>query len=238
MVHTNTRSITTLILCGGLGTRLRSVIGNTPKILAPIAGRPFVYFIIHYLLSQGLSNVILCTGYKAEQVAAACKGGTQWGLNISYSLERKPLGTGGALKNAQHLIASDPFVVINGDSLLQADINRLIIFHVREKAKITMALTEVVDQRRFGSVRLGHDGSIVKFNEKGEEGKGLINGGIYIMDRLVLENLAPEGYVSLEYDVFPRFVGNGLYGMVVPGPFIDIGTPAVYEMAHTLLLGN
>ena len=233
--NTDMTSITTLVLAGGLGTRLRPVIGDLPKVLAPVAGCPFLHYVLQYLRSQGVSDVVLCTGYGAEQVADYCKDGSRWDMRVRYSPEAKPLGTGGAIKHAQFWIASNPFLVLNGDSLVRADLAQLVSFHTEKQARITMVLTEVPDKIRFGSVVLASDGPIAGFSEKGHEGGGLINAGIYLMDRAVLEAIPTESNVSVERGVFPCFVGKGLYGIVVPGPFIDIGTPEAYARAQAVL---
>lgn len=231
--HTDMTWLTALILCGGRGSRLRLVIGDLPKVLAPVAGRPFLHYVLHYLRSQDISDVVLCTGYGAEQVLGYCKDGSPWDLHIRDWPEAEQLGTGGAIKHAQFLIASNPFLVLNGDSLVRADLHDLVTFHTEKQARITMILTEVPDKMRFGSVVLASDGSIAGFSEKGSQGAGLINAGIYLMDRAVLEAIPTGRNVSIERDVFPRFMGKGLYGMVTPGPFIDIGTPEAYAMAQT-----
>lgn len=233
--HTDIGSITVLVLAGGMGTRLSPVIGDLPKVLAPVAGRPFLHYVLHYLRNQGISDIVLCTGYGAEQVADYCQDGSRWGVHVRYSAEVQPRGTGGAIKHAQPLIASDPFLVLNGDSLVQADLAHLISFHAEKQTWITIVLVEVPDKARFGSVVLASDDSIAGFNEKGHQGAGLINAGIYLMERAVLEAMPARCNASVERDVFPCFVGKGLYGMVVPGPFIDIGTPEAYRMAQTVL---
>lgn len=235
MRPTDMTLITALVLAGGPGTRLRPMVGDLPKVLAPVAEHPFLHYVLHYLRNQGILDVVLCTGYGAEQVADYCNDGAQWGVHIRYSPEAKPLGTSGAIKHARSLIASDPFLVLNGDSLVRVDLARLISFHAEKQAQITIVLVEVPDKTRFGSVMLADDGSIARFNEKGGQGAGLINAGIYLMDRAVLEAIPGGSNVSLERDVFPRLVGKELYGMVASGPFIDIGTPKAYAMAQTIL---
>ncbi len=230
-------SITALILCGGLGIRLRQVTGALPKVLAPVAGRPFLFHLLRYLAGQGVSDIVLCAGYAAEQVVSCCGDGSQWGVNLRYSSESKPLGTGGAITRAQPLIASDPFLVLNGDSLAQAGLADLIAFHAEKQAQISMVLAEVPDKTRFGSALLGGNDSIVGFSEKGHQGSGLINAGIYLMNCAALEVIPSERNVSIERDIFPRFIGKGLYGRFAAGLFIDIGTPESYSIAQTVLAG-
>lgn len=231
----DTKSITTLVLCGGLGTRLRSVTGDVPKVLASVAGHPFIYYVVRYLKEQGFRDIVLCTGYGAADVEAYCKNGSQWGVSIRYSPEAVPLGTGGAVKLAEPLIASSSFLVLNGDSIVQADLSRLVAVHERNNARITMALTEVPDKSRFGSVQLSVTGEITAFMEKGQTGIGFINAGVYMINRSVLNGLASGEKISIEQDVFPKFVSNGLYGVPITGLFIDIGIPESYQVAQTML---
>jgi len=226
---------TALVLCGGLGTRLRSVIGDLPKVLAPVAGRPFLDYVLGYLRDQGISNLILCTGYDARHVHEFCQNGMQWNMRITYSQESEPLGTGGAIKHAERWIDSDPFWVLNGDSLANADLARQERYHREKNAQITLALVETDARNRFGSVILRGDGAVREFAEKSAEGCGLVSAGIYLMNRSVLDVIPPAHPVSLEFDVFPRFVGKGLFGLVAPGPLIDIGTPESYAAAQALV---
>lgn len=229
---------TVLVLAGGLGSRLRPVVGGLPKVLAPVAGRPFLHYLLDYLRDQGACDILLSTGYGAEQVAASCHDEASWDVRLRYSRETELLGTGGAIKHAEAAIGSDPFLVTNGDSLVRADLSRLLAFHAARDARITIALVEVPDKDRFGAVRLAGDGAITAFDEKGAGGLGLINAGIYVFDRAVLASIPTGRAVSVEREVFPRFVGAGLYGLTVPGPFIDIGTPESYLTAPTIVGGQ
>jgi NDP-sugar pyrophosphorylase family protein len=229
------RSVTALVLAGGLGTRLRPLTGDLPKALAPVAGRPFLAYVLLYLHDQAISDVVVCTGYGGEKVAEYCGSGARWGVRIRCSRETRPLGTAGAIKNAEELIGSDPFFVMNGDSLVRADLARLIELHQMKRARISMVLVEVEDQMRFGSVLLGEGDSILGFNEKGRNGPGFISAGVYLFERSVLETIPTGENVSVEQDVFPRFVNKRFYGMKVPGPFIDIGTPNSYALAQMAL---
>jgi NDP-sugar pyrophosphorylase family protein len=219
-----TKPGTAAILCGGKGTRLQSLLPSTPKFLAPIGDKKFADYMLGYLLRQGISKVVLCTGYQAAQIEQYCSDGSRWNLEIVYSNEAEPLGTGGALKNAEHLIASDSFV-INGDSLLDVDLQTLWDFHTTNKARVTMALTEVEDSSRFGSVSIGGDGKVNSFVEKGSGGHGFINAGYYVVSQCILSFVPIDMPVSLESVVLPRLIGNGLYGIPMRSSFIDIGTP-------------
>lgn len=228
-------SLTALVLVGGLGTRLRPVTGGLPKVLVSVAGRPFLDHLLSYLRDQGVSDVVLCTGHASERVADYCGSGERWGLRIHCSVEHKPLGTGGAIKNAGEFISSSPFLVLNGDSLVRADLAQLVQFHGEKRAQISMVLVKVEEQKRFGAVLLGKGDSIVGFEEKGRDGSGTINAGIYLFERSVLESIPAEGCVSVEKDVFPLYAGKGLYGFIASRPFIDIGTPDSLALAQTIL---
>ena len=230
----DTLPITTIVLAGGMGTRLKSIVEDTPKVLAPVAGHSFLHYLLSYLRRQGITDVILCTGYQADQVYDYCGDGSKWGLQIRYSSEHEALGTGGAIKNAAPLIISNPFIVLNGDSIVQANLNQLVEFHEEKMAQITIALTKVQEKGRFGSVALSIEDSILGFKEKGEGGKGLINAGIYVIARNVLDDF-PVGKHSIEHDIFPLYVNQGLFGKIISGSFIDIGTPESYEIAQMLL---
>lgn len=227
--------VTALILCGGRGTRIQPAIGGLPKSLALVAGYPYLHHLMSYLADQGLANVVLCVGYGADRVASYCEDGSRWGIRIRYSVEDRPLGTAGAIKHAQKFIASDPFLVLNGDSLIRADLASLLRLHKNKGALITLALTQVPDQTRFGSAVVADDGSISSFLEKGQHGPGFINAGIYSMNHRVLEAIPSGVSTSLELDVLPNFTGQGMYGLQVTGSFVDIGTPEAYLDAQVLM---
>jgi NDP-sugar pyrophosphorylase family protein len=228
-------SSTAVILCGGFGTRLRPVVSDRPKILAPVADKPFLRHLLNYLRAHGVFDIVLCAGHMSDQIMDYLSSGEEFDSRIRLSIESEPLGTGGAIKQAEHLLPSGPFFVLNGDSLAQGDLSSLLRFHLEKNASITLALVEVQDKSRFGSVALGADGAILRFEEKGETGAGLINAGIYVMNRAVLDTIPCVKRWSLEMDVFPEFVGKGLYGMTVSGPFVDIGLPESYALAQSLL---
>ena len=227
---------TAVILCGGLGTRLRPVTGDLPKALAPVAGKPFLHHLFGYLRSAGVTDLVLCTGHAAEQVEGACGNGSAWGISVRYVREHALLGTGGAVKNAEPLLRSDPFLALNGDSFVPADLGRLARFHRERGARISLVLSMVDDQARYGGVRRDDDDAIVGFDEKGRSGAGLISAGMYLIDRSVLDEVPPATVVSIERDVFPRWAGRGLFGLAMPGPFIDIGTPESFAAAAAVFV--
>jgi len=216
-----------LILVGGLGIRLRSVISDLPKPMAPIAGKPFLEYLIRWVASHGFEQFVLCAGYRAEAITRHFGNGEQLGVQIEYSLETEPLGTWGAIRKAMGTFAEDYFLVFNGDSFLQFEINCLVDFHIAKKALASLAVVQVADGSRFGSVRVSADGHIDEFCEKRTRGPVLINGGVYCLSRKVIQ-LVSQTDSSLERDVFPRLIAQGLYGMRVHGEFFDIGVAEEY----------
>ena len=218
----------TIILAGGMGKRLREVIKAVPKPMAPVGGRPFLEFLILQLLKYSIKDIVLSIGYKAESVRSYFGNGKRWGADIIYSEENEPLGTGGAIRKASELIKDDEFIAMNGDSFLDMDFNRLIPCHREKEAFATIGLAYVDNTGRYGRVETGEKGEITGFTEKGFNGPGYINGGVYLFSRKVMHNV-PEGNVSLEEDVFPLLLGHGLYGMEVKGFFKDIGIPEDYR---------
>ncbi|HSZ63759.1 MAG TPA: nucleotidyltransferase family protein [Terriglobales bacterium] len=226
-----------VVLAGGLGTRLRSVVPSKPKVLASIGERSFLELLIRQLRSQGIRRLVMCTGYLAEQIESQFGDGGAWEVSIEYSREEKPLGTAGAVKLAQrHLRDSPDFFVLNGDSFLEVDFGNLLAFHRGHAGALaSMAVLRVENASRYGTVRVDSNNRVSGFMEKtGCESPGLVNGGVYVFDQAVSRRI-PEGPVSLERDVFPRLLDDGVYAQEQHGMFIDIGTPADYERAQELL---
>jgi D-glycero-alpha-D-manno-heptose 1-phosphate guanylyltransferase len=229
---------TAVILAGGLGTRLRSAVADRPKALAEIAGRPFLAWQFDALLAAGVRRVVLCTGYRGEMIEQTF-GDCYEGLSISYSHEASPLGTGGALRAALPRIDSATMLVVNGDSLCRADLTVFAQRHATVDARLSLLLTHVADTSRFGRVETDHAGRLTRFVEKGDpHGPGWINAGIYLFQREVMEAIPPDRNVSLEREVFPAWIGRGLYGHRDPGDFLDIGTPESYAAAAGFLAGS
>lgn len=218
-----------LILAGGAGTRLHSVLEGLNKPMAPVAGRPFLEYLLLQLKKHEVDEVTLCVGYKADLIQSYFSTGERWGIQIKYSYETDFLGTAGAIKLAGNLIHDEVFFVMNGDSLFDIDLHTLMHYHRTMKARATLALVHVEDTQRYGSVRLNQLGQIVSFIEKREgNGVGLINSGVYVFAREVLD-LIPGGQpISLEHDILPRLIGREIYGLPLNGYFIDIGIPADY----------
>lgn len=217
------------ILAGGMGSRLRSIISNRQKVVTEVKGRPFITYLFDLLLRNEIEEVVILVGWKGQEVKSLI--GDRYGnLKISYSFEERPLGTAGALKNAESYIKALYMLVLNGDSFCYFDLGDLYDFHSRKGACVTLVAVEVDDVSRYGSLYLDENARIVKFAEKeGKSKSGVINGGVYLMSREVVESIPVNQPCSLERDVFPYL--NGIYGYVVSGPFIDIGTPEDYMRA-------
>lgn len=216
------------ILCGGMGTRLRSVINDKPKPMAEIAGKPFLEYLMLYFRRYGFTDFIISTGYRAEQFSEYFAYGEAWGISIQYSHETEPLDTGGALKLAEPLFKSDTVLVSNGDSIFDADLNEMLEVHRRNNALVTMALAHMADISRYGGITVEASGRISAFNEKAASGSGLVNAGIYLVDASVLSRIPSGERQSLERDLFPSLVGDAFYGVPFEGRLIDIGTPESY----------
>jgi len=221
-----------IILAGGLGTRLRGVLGNLPKSLAPIGNKPFLEYLLRFIVKQGFKDVIITTGYGSEAIKRYFGDGSVVGLRIDYTYEKTLLGTGGAIKLAETRIDSDDFVVINGDTYLEVNLKEMLRFHRGRGALATMALAYKENTGRYGSVRIDKDNRIIAFIEKADEGRSrYINGGIYVFRKDMLGCIPANKAYSLEREVLPALVGRGLYGFPGDGYFIDIGIPGDYEKA-------
>ena len=223
--------IDAIILAGGMGTRLRSLIADRPKVLARVNGRPFITFLLEQLAAAGIESVILSTGYMAEAVESEI-GGAWRQLRIGYSREQEPLGTGGGVRLALNHTHSNPVLVLNGDSFCAVDFCALMNFHETKGAAATLALAAVEDSNRFGRVEIDGNEGVVSFEEKGcGHSPGWINAGVYCLRREVVEMIPNGGRASLEREAFPSLAGHGLYGFRTNGKFLDIGTPESYAEA-------
>ncbi len=224
-----------LLLVGGLGTRLRSVVPSAPKPLASVGKKSFLELLVRQLKHQGIRRVILCTGYLADQVENEFGDGRALDLEISYSKELEPLGTAGAVKLAQPQLGSaSEFLVMNGDSFLEINLASLLQFHRDHRALVSLAVVKVEDSSRYGTVQVDRSQKVIGFVEKaGSNGPGLVNAGVYVFSPEVLQSI-PQGRSSLEKDVFPCLLGKGVYAQEHSGMFIDIGTPEDYARAQQL----
>jgi mannose-1-phosphate guanylyltransferase len=223
-----------LILAGGEGTRLRPLTSTVPKPVVQLVDRPFISYMIEWLRAHGVDDVILACGFMADGVRAVLGDGSSMGISLRYVEEPTPLGTGGALKYAEDLLA-DRFYMLNGDLLTDIDLTAQLRRHEETGARATLALMSVEDPSAYGLVRCGDDMTVREFVEKprpDEIDTNLVNAGAYILEREVLDDLPSAGTkISIERDVFPSLVGRGLHGYVASGYWLDIGTPERYLQA-------
>lgn len=230
-----------ILLAGGLGTRLRSVVSDRPKPMALIEGRPFMEYVTRELVRHGIADIIFAVGYKGSMVEEHFGDGSAYGFKAAYAYEETLLGTAGAIKNAGRLITEDRFFVLNADTFYQIDYTRLTRLQDEMNLDMALVLREVPDVSRYGQAVLDGAGRLTGFNEKTTEARpGTINGGIYLMKRELLEDI-PEGKVSLENEMIPRWLETGrpLGGFVNDGYFIDIGIPeAYYQFQEDVIWGT
>ena len=237
MQNLNKPLTTAIILAGGKGTRLRPLTYEIPKPLVPIKGKPILYHTLEELKRNGIENVIIAAGYKADSVIKVLGDGDKFGLNISYSVENRPLGTGGGLRKACDLVKDFPVLVINGDNLFHMDIPSFFKFHSSTKLSSevigTIALTTVEDTTGYGVVEL--EGSkIKKFYEKPERKpkSKLINAGIYIAEKELVEMIPRNKFFSIEKQLFEKLAEQDkLAGYIFNGPWYPTDTFERYELA-------
>lgn len=220
-----------ILLAGGLGTRLRSVVADRPKPLADVCGKPFLEYLILELKRHGISDIVMAVGYKGEMIEEYFNNGAKWGISIQYAYEHELLGTAGAIKNAEQKLYSSEFFVINADTFYQAAYEDAMRLYEKNDPDMVLVLRKVSDISRYGSVRI-QEHRVLGFNEKTEENApGLINGGIYLMKRDILKRIPQNKKCSLENEIIPRLIENGdrVEGIVNEGYFIDIGVPEDYH---------
>lgn len=218
-----------VLLAGGLGTRLRSVVSDRPKPMALILDKPFMEYVVLELIKSGVTHIIFAVGYKGSMVEEYFKDGKQWGISISYSYEEELLGTAGAIKRAGKLVTEDWFLALNADTFYQIDHSRLTELTKKPELDMALVLREVPDVSRYGQAVLTN-GRLTSFDEKIEEKRpGTINGGFYLIRRTLLDTI-PEGKVSLEHEMIPKWLSEDkvIGGIVNDGYFIDIGIPEDY----------
>jgi len=230
-----------IILAGGLGTRLRSVICDKPKCMAPVAGKPFLYYLVNFLQKSGIENFIFSVGYKYEIIEEYLEENYSQ-LNYKIALENEPLGTGGAIKLACTKASQKNVFICNGDTLYKIDCSSLSKFHEATKSACTLSLKPMVNFDRYGIAEMNKDQSIKTFKEKQFYKSGLINGGMYALDveKFLTENL-PEKF-SFEKDYLEKNVlqqtnkKHRFFGLIQDKYFIDIGIPEDYERAQKELI--
>ncbi len=224
---TDPAHIDVLIICGGLGTRLRSVEPDAPKGMVVIEGKPFLEILIDHLRHSGFRRFILCTGYGAKRFRQHFEAAKQ--SEIIFSEEVKPLGTAGAVKQAEKLISSDQQLVLNGDSLCLADWQELLRFHASHQGLATLLVTQDRERTDVGGIKFDHNFGVTQFKEKEKESTPYINAGIYIFERRLLELIPKNQKISLEEQIFPKLNETQLFACVSLATVYDIGTPERLE---------
>ncbi len=227
-----------LILSGGLGSRLKSEVGDAQKTMADVGGKPFMDIIMQHVISQGFTRVILCTGYNAQSVEDYYKN-KDLGIKIEFSREIEKLGTGGAIKNAANLVESDYFFAMNGDSFCPLDFSAFIQFHSSKNASASIAISKVNNVEDYGSILIDDQTKqITFFGEKIKrdaadikDKQSFVNNGIYCFKKDIFDSMPQENQFSIEEDFFKKLAGSFFYGFEVDQNFIDIGIPERYKEA-------
>lgn len=227
-----------IILAGGLGTRLAKTVSDRQKVMAPAGGRPFLTYILRDLRNKGFEKAVLAVSYRHEQISSYF-GASFEGLELIYSVEKEPLGTGGAIKQALSYTSGEAVAVINGDTYFDADYDALLSLCTRTDASVVLAAKEMPDCTRHSTLKIAENGKITEFSEKKPNKKGFINGGVYVIKRDILDNTALSRF-SFEKDILEKMT-DGLYAVICGGYFIDMGIPEAYFRANTevpLLFGD
>ncbi len=231
-----------VILVGGQATRLLPLTCNIPKAMMPVLNIPFLEHIIRYLSRHQVKDIILAQGHLSQPIEDYFGDGSQFGVKLYYSSEDSPLGTAGAVKNAERYL-DETFLMLNGDIFTDLDITSMIGFHRERKAKATIALAPVDDPTAYGLIETGADGRITRFLEKPsweEVTTNMINAGTYVLEPDVLAQIPPEKKASIERETFPQLLAQGkpMYAYSSSAYWIDMGTPEKYLQLHRDLLGG
>lgn len=222
-----------IVLAGGFGTRLQSVVNDVPKPMAPVKGKPFLTYLLDYLQGFGFTHVVLSTGYLHEKIESYF-GGSYSGMKISYAYEDSPLGTGGGILNALQLCHTENVVVLNGDTLFRVDFHALENLFTQKETMLSIILRTVEDTSRYGRVSIDGNGKIIGFVEKkNASGIGTINGGIYLLNKQLFSKFSVGQKFSFEKDIMEKMYAlQPFYAYVSDGYFIDIGVPEDYMRAQ------
>ena len=224
-----------IVLVGGEGTRLRPLTEHVPKPALTLVDRPFLAYMVEWLAAHGVTEAVLACGFLPDALRAALGDGERAGVRLSYVTEPERRGTAGAIRFAADALGDrlgERFLALNGDILADLDLSALLRFHERGGGPATIALHPVEDSSAYGLVRRDGDGGVLEFLEKtGEAAPGEINAGAYVLERSVLDLIPAGREVSIEREVFPRLVGEGLRALPLDGYWMDIGTPERYLQA-------
>lgn len=227
-----------VILAGGFGTRLKAVVDHVPKALAPVGGKPFLFWLLSLLSARGIKRTMLLLGYEAEQIMEYCRDGEEWGISISFSVEDEPMDKGGALRLALDGIDADRFFFMNGDTFFDVDFDGMARFHLDKASDLTIATRKWANISRTDPLEIADDHRVISFGRKDlppdSNGEWSINGGVYVVERSLLEHV-PCRKISWEYELIPQFIdmGKALYAFPQEGRyFIDIGVPEDFYKAQ------
>jgi NDP-sugar pyrophosphorylase family protein len=228
-----------LVIAGGLGTRIKSALGDTPKLLAPIGGRPYLAYLLDWLRSFGAKRIVLGLGHRAQAIVDFLdrNKSSYDDLTIVTVTEPRPLGTAGAIRFARPNLRTDPVLVMNGDSFADADLCAFVAHHRRANAKATLLCAKVDDASRYGRIELDGSGRIRCFIEKDPNfhGSSPVSAGLYLCSAALLDEIAAGNAVSLEHDVFARAPAGSLDAFAGRFAFIDIGTPESLDLAEHVI---
>lgn len=225
-----------IVLAGGLGTRLRSVVADKPKCMAPLGEHPFLYYLLQYLHKQGITHAVLSLGYLSEQVIDWCNS-MDLPLRVSFTVEPEPLGTGGGILHALPALEGKEVFIVNGDTYFDVNLSTFYQFHAALQSPLSLALKPMQQFDRYGSIELDAQQRISAFHEKQFRTEGLINGGIYLTTPDFLNSLSLPEKFSFEKEVLePGAAAGSLYGFISDTYFIDIGIPEDYEAAKKVLV--
>ncbi len=232
-----------IIIAGGLGTRLRPLTYNRPKPIVSLANKPFILYQIELLKKYGIKDIILNLHYLSSSIELLLGKGESLGVNLRYSMEEIPLGTAGAVKNAEKFFDDEPIIVFNGDILTDVNLSELVKFHKSKNAKVTLTLTKVPDPSAYGLVLTDRDGRVNSFVEKpvwGTASGNNINAGIYIIEPEVFSGVPKGKTYSFERQLFPGLLeaGERMFAKVTDAYWMDIGSPAKYLQAHRDILNE
>ena len=222
-----------ILLAGGFGTRLKHIVNDLPKPMAPINGIPFLSYLMKKMSHAGIQHIVLSTGFLHEKIESFYKNSFE-GMKISYARETEPLGTGGAIMFSLKKTTTDNVLILNGDTLFDIDFAYFNAFYQSKKTMLAVALRKLNDVSRYGSVSIDNTGKIIAFAEKNlSTGEGLINGGIYLLNKNELKNIHLPKTFSFEKEILEKlYKENDFYGMPFDDYFIDIGIPEDYKRAQ------
>jgi mannose-1-phosphate guanylyltransferase len=230
-------NIDVVVLAGGLGTRLHPVLPDRPKVLAPVGGKPFLEYLLQWLIVQGARRVVLCLGYRSADVLAFLETRSFAPLEVHTVIETEPLGTGGAVANALPSLSSDPVLVINGDTMVDADLTAFLDAHFASQAVASILCVRVEDAGRYGRLEIDPHQRVIRFEEKNlaASDPAWINAGFYLFGRTTLKKVADLTKGSLERDILEKMPAGTIHAYLTDGRFLDIGTPETLALAPEIL---